>query len=868
MTSASSPAHPHGPEPNNDDITDTASANGAQTRWILGLVVVFTVAFIAVIAMRVQREWLTTENQARIAHAAAAESAAETLASRLSFVHGSVVGASSGIQTDWNRSTQSVARHLEALAARPQVHAATLIIAQTATADPVDDPLSVALAQATKVRSDNGVWSAPGPDGGPALYAAADLVLDGELFILVALLDVSEMVEPSDRFTLVDSVGNALIADRQPIVRDAAFVSRLLDERGVATRDAVEGQDGNWLLGAAPVGDVAGAYVFLAEPYQSNNPSWRRTVVFYALLLVAPILVSVGLCAVLLMQIDNVRSTKRKLMDSERRFRLAVEGARCGVWDWDLDSDTVYITASLARMLGARQAQMLSRLEFLNLVQESDREKLELAIRNASRVGQVDVEFRAAHRPCSLHARGRPWLPSGEEQSNRVVGVAIDVTEQHGARSRVIQAEGQLAAALDSINESFALWDADRRLVLSNPRFGEFFRLDNVLTRRGAVYDDFEMAATTTAIRRVLPQQEKGSTEMELVDGRWLLVSDRPTEDGGMVSIGTDITPLKQQEERLTENDRRLRHTIKELNKTKERLEDAKNQAARARTKAEEASRSKTEFLANMSHELRTPLNAIIGFSDVMKMEMFGEMGDERYKEYANDIWDSGQLLLRLIRDILDMSKIEAGKAELTYETVYPDEVAEQCARLIRERAKAAELAFAVELADMPAIEADPLAIKQILLNLLSNAVKFTKPGGAVTLKGEGDEAGVKFKIVDTGVGIAQAHIARLGRPFEQIESYHAKTHAGAGLGLALSKSLAELHGGELVIESELGVGTAVTIWIPRNPPKDVNNRPASAPREPEAPTTDAEAGVNGAADTASEAEDGGPYAAAGDTKH
>ncbi len=801
-----------------DSLSESMASSGARARLILTLVGVFAVAYVAVIGMKIQRDRLGLEYEMRLDQVSAAELASAEMAARTAFVRGAVLGAASGVQTDWQRDTNAVTQHLSALAARPEILSAALV---TSSGDPLAATQAAdagTLAQALKARGARGVWVAPGSNGEPTLYAAADLALNNEVHVLVSRVSAEQLTVARDRFALVDAAGRSIMPQRDIVIDSPEVFAEILTDRAMATTLAADGESGRMLVSAAPVGGVGGAYVLTSSPMNLADQNWRRTLIFYLLLLFAPILVAVGLCAVLLMQIDNVQSTRRKLIDSERRFRLAVEGARCGVWDWDLEANSVYITASLARMLGERQTQVLSREQFRDLVHEQDREKLELAIRNASRIGQVDVEFRAANRPCSLHARGRPWLASGERHSNRVVGVAIDVTEKHGARSRILQAEGQLEAALNSITESFALWDADRRLVLSNPRFGQFFRLNERQTRRGASYDDFEMTAAG-AIKRLRPQNEQGLTEMELNDGTWLLVSDRPTEDGGMVSIGADITTLKRQEQRLTENDQHLRQTIKELGKTKERLEDAKNQAALARTRAEEASRSKTEFLANMSHELRTPLNAIIGFSEIMQNEMFGALGDPRYKEYMKDIWTSGQHLLQLISDILDMSKIEAGKMSLSYERVFPHELAEQCARLIRARAKSAELVFDVVLSDMPEIMADPRALKQVLLNLLSNAVKFTKPGGSVELRGRGDETGVTFEVADTGVGIAKAHMGRLGRPFEQIESHRAKTHPGAGLGLALSKTLTELHGGVLVIESELNVGTTVSVWIPRTPP-------------------------------------------------
>ncbi|MDF2901202.1 MAG: ATPase [Phenylobacterium sp.] len=220
-----------------------------------------------------------------------------------------------------------------------------------------------------------------------------------------------------------------------------------------------------------------------------------------------------------------------------------------------------------------------------------------------------------------------------------------------------------------------------------------------------------------------------------------------------------------------------------------------------------------------MSHELRTPLNAINGFSEIMVGEMFGQLGDPRYKGYAQDILSSGQHLLALINDILDMSKIEAGKMALKFEPLWLEEVAEDAVRLVRNRAEAAGLALTIDFPHLPEVEADYRALKQVLLNLLSNAIKFTPRGGRVTIRAEGrqDPLGerVRISVQDTGIGIAQDDLARLAKPFEQVENQHSKTTQGSGLGLALTKSLVEMHGGSLDMQSAPGEGTMVSFSLP-----------------------------------------------------
>lgn len=235
-----------------------------------------------------------------------------------------------------------------------------------------------------------------------------------------------------------------------------------------------------------------------------------------------------------------------------------------------------------------------------------------------------------------------------------------------------------------------------------------------------------------------------------------------------------------------------------------------------ARERAEFASHTKSRFLANMSHELRTPLNAIMGFSDIISREMFGPLGNDRYSEYARMINESGSLLLDLINDLLDMSKIEAGKHDLHIEEFSAREVIEATTRLLSVRAENRRIAISTAVSPPDAlIAADPRAFKQILLNLISNAVKFTDPGGTIEVSATADDGWLRLTVRDTGIGIPADMLPRLARPFEQVTNDPSRAHGGSGLGLALVKSLTQLHGGEFSIASEVGCGTRVTVALP-----------------------------------------------------
>ena len=236
-----------------------------------------------------------------------------------------------------------------------------------------------------------------------------------------------------------------------------------------------------------------------------------------------------------------------------------------------------------------------------------------------------------------------------------------------------------------------------------------------------------------------------------------------------------------------------------------------------AKDMAEMASRAKTEFLANMSHELRTPLNAIIGFSEIMQMELLGPVGSPQYHEYVSDIHDSARHLLEVINDILDVSKIEAGKANLIEQEVDILRLFESVLRLIRERATRAEVGLASAVApDVPLLRADDRKLKQVLINLLSNAVKFTPAGGQIELSARLDRNGdLLMAVADTGIGIAPGDLERVMEPFGQVDSRLNRKYDGTGLGLPLTQGLVSLHGGSIDLKSELGTGTTVTIRLP-----------------------------------------------------
>jgi two-component system, cell cycle sensor histidine kinase PleC len=513
------------------------------------------------------------------------------------------------------------------------------------------------------------------------------------------------------------------------------------------------------------------------------------------------------------------------------RIDTALNRGRCGLWDWDLARGRVFWSRSMFDILGLPAREDLLTFGELNaLVHPGDIDLYGLARQLAdAQVQSIDHAFRMRHADGRwLWLRVRCELARQEGETGlHLIGIAVDVSEQKNLVERTTAADLRLRDAIETIPEAFVLWDADNRLVLCNSNFQELHRLPDAAVAPGTSYEAVVAAGTkpiirTTSITDDGQPQGARTFEAQLTDGRWMHISERRTKDGGYVSVGTDITKIKQHEQKLIEGEKRriatindLRHSQQTLERQTDELADLAEKYAEEKTRAEEANQAKSKFLANMSHELRTPLNAIIGFSEIMESAMFGPLGAEKYTEYSRDIRESGQYLLDVINDILDMSKIEAGSVHFTPETVELDHILADSLRVVGGRANEKRLTLNSQIAPGITLNADRRALKQIALNLLSNAVKFTPDGGAVTVRGRARGGMVTIAIEDDGIGIPKDALHKLGRPFEQVESQLTKRHQGSGLGLAIAKSLVEMHGGAMRIRSVLGSGTAVVVRLP-----------------------------------------------------
>lgn len=415
-----------------------------------------------------------------------------------------------------------------------------------------------------------------------------------------------------------------------------------------------------------------------------------------------------------------------------------------------------------------------------------------------------------------------PIPKAGQDEVGRMTQALVMLRDSLAEKDRLEQqrrqaevearrAQIQLGEAIETISEGFALYDAEDRLVICNQRFKEMYADIPIEIRPGIEYEAILRAVSATGTI-AMPTQDidgwiaerlkrhrnpQGAFEQQRSGGVWLKISERHTADGGVVGIFTDITELKDRELQLGQLVDRL---------------------AEARDVANEATIAKSRFLANMSHELRTPLNAVIGITEML-MEEAEEAGSRQTIEPLERIARAGRHLLRLINEILDLSKIEAGKLELNYEPV-------ALATLVKDLAgEAVSLAskngnqLIVECSsEIGTMRSDPTRLRQVMLNLLSNACKFTDHG-RVSLSVErvcdDNKEWISIRVVDTGIGMTKEQLGKLFQEFSQADSSTTRKYGGTGLGLAISDRLCRLMGGAIVVESEPGVGTTFTVHLP-----------------------------------------------------
>ena len=495
------------------------------------------------------------------------------------------------------------------------------------------------------------------------------------------------------------------------------------------------------------------------------------------------------------------------LRESEENYRSLVETAHDLIWRVDPTGTFTFVNRNAAMsILGYEPAEMIGRplTHFKTPEQgQKDLEAFAVLLENG-RLADYETAYRAkngAFVPVIINATV-VWDNDGKLVE--ATGTARDVTAQKQAEAELIRRWETLEAILEHLDEGISMVDANLLGIASNQRFFELLDFPREQFPTNTPYDeyirynakrgDYGPGDVEEIVRQRLEQAmrfEPHKFERTRPDGTVIEIRGNPLPGGGMVTSYTDITERKKVEAELV----------------------------RAKESAEFADRAKSVFLANMSHELRTPLNAIIGFAQMMMRQTYGPLGDAHYDDYSQGIFESGDHLLSLINDILDISKIEAGQVDLNETELDTAMVIKDCRRLIEARAEEAGLTLRDDFGDgLPALRADERMLKQMLLNLLSNAVKFTERGGEITISSELTSLGsVKLSVADTGIGIATSDIPKAMSTFGQVGDTLNRRFGGTGLGLPLVKALAEMHDGGFEIESAVGAGTKATIWFPKD---------------------------------------------------
>lgn len=489
---------------------------------------------------------------------------------------------------------------------------------------------------------------------------------------------------------------------------------------------------------------------------------------------------------------DNLRA-------SEARVRSYFEAAMDGIVVADRSGRFVDVNPAACRLFGYER-EALTQLSIADMLPADSGPSVAAAIHLAQVNGSGSYRGELRLRRADGAIR-RAEVSAVRLEGDYYLGVFRDVTQQRQEAEALRASNARIAALLRAIPDLALLMDSNGVYIdLATPPSDQRLMraAKRLLGRRPADVLPVEVARRMmNAAHSVQRSQQVETVEfpLELADGvRWFearfaAMTDMPADENYVLQITRDVT---------------------EKVEAAVRLADAKEQA-------EAANRTKSAFLATMSHELRTPLNAVIGFSEIMLSEMFGPVGNNRYRGYVQSIHESGGHLLSLINDVLDISKLEAGKYALEESWVNVADAVAHCCALTDSSAQAAELRFDRCVADdLPEMYCDERALRQVLLNLLSNAVKFTPPGGRVALTAERDAEGrLRIAISDTGIGIPADALPRIAQPFHQVDNSIARRFGGTGLGLAISRNLMELHGGRLEIQSGEARGTIAAAIFP-----------------------------------------------------
>jgi two-component system cell cycle sensor histidine kinase PleC len=538
----------------------------------------------------------------------------------------------------------------------------------------------------------------------------------------------------------------------------------------------------------------------------------------YFLLLAAPTLAITGLYSTIGRNQTELpkRASASETGADKKSVGAATVHAGIGTWSLQPDTGQVVVDSQGARVLGMNSHGEMMSSDMMSHVYAAHRDAFEAALASARSGVPFSSVFATSMSGGENWVEARGSLVYGQDTAMpAIMGVFFDVTDTIRAQERQKTAEARLRNAIEGFPCPFALWDRNRRLAYWNKSFEATFGLGEIL-RPGTSHETVMVARSGNIISEKANADDSGISLLGMRNGDWIKLIERPIPSGGMISFGPVVTKELKAEEEQKPPRKKLKTLVQELEVSEGRNAELARKYNEEKAKAERSADSKSAFLANMSHELRTPLNAINGFSEILVNEMYGPLGHKRYREYVRDILTSGQHLLDMINDILDIAKIEAGKMTIDPKPIDLVDPVDAAVRMIRRKAEDKGVTMSLQAENgLPEVDADHRAVRQMVLNLLSNAIKFTDDGGRIMVAVQRRDDFVRVAVRDTGVGIPKEHLPRLAQPFEQVSETRDRNYEGTGLGLALTKSFAEMHGGRFAIASEVGKGTMVSFFLP-----------------------------------------------------
>ena len=583
------------------------------------------------------------------------------------------------------------------------------------------------------------------------------------------------------------------------------------------------------LVGSMPLSGWSGS-VLLLQREDAGADTFKADANMMLALFLGLFLVLVGLVSIYNWQAARAEEETEERAEFINRLEEALALGRCGLWDWDVARGRIFLSRSMRWLLGLPMSEDYMDLADFLALQHPEDDPVDVLLEKRLEEGHTTFEHELRLRQADggwLWLKLRGALPEAREASRHLVGIAVDITAQKQATEAVRNAEERLMQAIESLSESFVLWDESMRMVMCNSKFREFHGLSEASCQRGRPFADI-MAEARWPVRkrhfhRVYGEGSGHETimELELTSGRWLQISEQYMEGGGFVSVGTDITELKRKQLELEQSRRELQETVRALEASQEEIEHKNRHLKmmarryqREKERAEEALRTKSRFLANVSHELFTPLNHILLAADLMHQQRLGALS-EKYVDYARQILVAGQEVHRKIRDMLEYAQLSSGEVPLRPERT---ELAGLLAEVAEQHMAEAEekgVALSWRAPEGLTAEVDAERMGQALHQLVSNAVRFTDEGEVVLSAHGTDNGMVVLEVADTGIGIPPEKIAQIGKPFERAGEAYNSHRGGSGIGLAIAKAIVEMHGGYIEIESEPGRGTRVRLVLP-----------------------------------------------------